>query len=417
MKVAVIGSGISGLVAAHTLSARHDVVLFEGDGRIGGHTHTVDVPDGDGRVAVDTGFIVFNERTYPNFTALLRRLGVPWQESDMSFSVRSERRDFEYGSPGLSALFAQKRNLLDPRFHRMVRDILRFNREARELLDEGREEALLDWLARRGYSPGFVEDHLLPLVGAVWSSSRQGARAFPARFLARFFENHGFLDVQRRFPWLTIRGGSREYVRAILGTFPGEVRSGCPVRRITRPPGGGVRVEHAGGAPERFDHAVVAVHADQALELLGDPSPVEHTLLSAFPFRRNEVLLHSDARVMPRRRGAWCSWNYHLDDAYHGGASITYWMNNLQRLRSRRDWFVSLNRRGAVAPGATALSLSYDHPVFSSGSPAAQARHRELVGHRDTSYCGAYWRNGFHEDGVVSALRACEGLGVEALAA
>jgi len=417
MRIAVIGSGISGLVAAHLLSPRHQVVLFEGDGRIGGHTHTVDVPDGKGSAAVDTGFIVFNERTYPNFTALLRRLGVAWQESDMSFSVRSEVRDFEYGSPGLGALFAQRRNLLDPRFHRMVLDILRFNREARELLEEGREEVLLDWLARRGYSQAFVEDHLLPLVGAVWSSSRQGARTFPARFLARFFENHGFLDVRRKFPWLTIRGGSRQYVRAILSGLRAEVRPGCPVRRITRP-GAGVRVEHAGGAPERFDHAVVAVHADQALSLLGDPSPVERELLSAFPYRRNDVLLHTDAAVMPRRRGAWSSWNYHLDDANHGGASITYWMNNLQRLRAGRDWFVSLNRRAAVAPGATVLSLAYDHPVFSPGSSAAQARHRELLGHRDTSYCGAYWRNGFHEDGVVTALRACEGLGVEeALAA
>jgi len=416
VKIAVVGSGISGLVSAHVLSARHDVVLFEGEGRIGGHTHTVDLADGPGTVAVDTGFIVFNERTYPRFTALLRRLGVGWQESDMSFSARSERRDFEYGSPGLRALFAQRRNLVDPRFHRMVLDILRFYREARELLDEGREEALLDWLARRGYSSAFVEDHLLPLVGAVWSSSRQGARTFPARFLARFFENHGFLDVRRQFPWLTIRGGSREYVRAILGQFRGEVRSDCPVRRITRP-GSGVRVEHGGGAPERFDHAVVAVHADQALALLGDPSPLERSLLSAFPYRKNDVLLHSDASLMPRRRGAWCSWNYHLDDADQSGASVTYWMNNLQRLQARRQWFVSLNRRSGVAPGATALSLSYDHPVFSPGSSAAQVRHRELLGHRDTSYCGAYWRNGFHEDGVVSALAACEGLGAEALAA
>jgi len=416
VRIAVVGSGISGLVAAHTLSARHDVVLFEADGRIGGHTHTVDVPDGAGTAAVDTGFIVFNERTYPNFTALLRQLGVPWQESDMSFSVRSERRDFEYGSPGLGALFAQRRNLVDPRFHRMVADILRFYREARELLEEGREEALHEWLARRGYSRAFVEDHLLPLVGAVWSSDRDGARSFPARLLARFFENHGFLDVKRQFPWLTVRGGSREYVRAILGAFPGEVRTGCPVRRITRP-GSGVRIEHAGGAPERFDHAVVAAHADQALELLGDPSPLEQRLLSAFPYRANRVQLHTDASVMPRRRRAWSSWNHHLDDAGHTGAAITYWMNNLQRLRSRQNWFVSLNRKEQVAPGAVLRSLVYDHPVFTPRGTAAQAHHGELLDHRDTSYVGAYWRNGFHEDGVVSALRACERLGAEALAA
>jgi len=411
MKLAIVGSGISGLACAHLLGTRHDVVLFEADDRIGGHTHTRDVDDGGGPVPVDTGFIVFNERTYPNFLRLLLRLGVGWQESDMSFSARSDRRDFEYGGPDLRALYAQRRNLLAPGFHRMVLDILRFYREARELLADGNELGLVEWLDRRGYSQGFVEDHILPLVGAVWSSSRAAAREFPARFLVRFFDNHGFLQVDRAVPWLTIRGGSRQYVRAILDGFRGEVRTSCPVERVSRP-GDGVLVKPRGAAEERFDHVVLACHADQALRMLADPSPVETDLLSAFPYRPNRVQLHSDERVMPRRQRAWSSWNYHLDDEGQDGASVTYWMNRLQRLPARRDYFVTLNRDAAVRPERVLERITYHHPVFSPAGVVAQGRHAELIGHRDTSYCGAYWRNGFHEDGVVSANRVCERLGV-----
>ena len=409
MKIAVVGSGISGLVSAHLLSRRHDVVLFEADARVGGHTHTFDVSEDGRTVPVDTGFIVFNERTYPNFVQLIRKLGVSWKESDMSFSVRSDRRDFEYGAPALGALFAQRRNLLDPRFHRMLFDVFRFYREAKGLLDEGSEVPLLEWLEARGYSRAFVEDHLLPLVGSVWSSSCQGVREFPARFLARFFENHGFLEVKREFPWLTIRGGSREYVRAILGGFSGEVRTGSPVERITRDDG--VAVKAAGQEAERFDHVVLAVHADQALRMLSDPSPLETELLARFPYRSNKVRLHRDETVMPKRRQAWASWNYHLDDAGQDGAAVTYWMNRLQTPDTRRDYFVTLNRDGAVADDRTLLDITYDHPIFSPSGVNAQKRHGELIGHRGTSYCGAYWRNGFHEDGVVSALAVCKAFG------
>ena len=409
MKIAVVGSGISGLVSAHVLSRRHDVVLLEADARVGGHTHTFDVPEDGRTVPIDTGFIVFNERTYPNFLALLRQLGVSWKDSDMSFSARSDRRDFEYGAPALSALFAQRRNLLDPGFYRMLSEIPRFYREAKGLLDEGSELPLLAWLEERGYSRRFVDDHLLPLVGSVWSSSSEGVRDFPARFLARFFDNHGFLEVGKKFPWLTIRGGSREYVRAILGGFKGEVRTGSPVESITR--GDGVTVKAAGQAPERFDHVVLAVHADQALRMLADPSPLERELLGRFPYRSNAVRLHTDERVMPRRRKAWASWNYFLDDAGQDGATVTYWMNRLQTPDTKRDYFVTLNRNGAVADDRTLLDVTYDHPVFSPGSVAAQRRHGELIGHRGTSYCGAYWRNGFHEDGVVSALAVCKSFG------
>lgn len=410
MKIAVIGSGVSGLVSAHLLAPLHDVVLFEADRRLGGHVHTVDVEDRAGPAAVDTGFIVFNDRTYPNFIRLLAQLGVASQETDMSFSVRSDRRDFEYGGGSLGALLAQRRNLLSPRFLRMVADVLRFYREARDLLEEGPEAGLLAWLGARGYSEAFVQDHLLPMVGAVWSSSREGARDFPARFLARFLDNHGLLQLTDRPAWRTIRGGSRTYVRAILDGLRGEVRVGCPVAGLRRE-ACGVVVRPAEGAPERFDHVIVACHADQALRLLEDPSPAERRLLGAFPYRRNEVLLHDDDRVMPRRRAAWSSWNYHLDDEDREGASVTYWMNGLQRLGGERHWLVTLNRPAAVRPERVLRRLEYHHPVFGAAGVEAQASHRELIGHRATSYCGAYWRNGFHEDGVVSALRACTPLG------
>lgn len=412
MKVAIVGSGVSGLVAAHLLSPRHDVVLFEADRRIGGHVHTVDVAGAGGTsTAVDTGFIVFNRRTYPSFVRLLERLGVAAQESDMSFGVRSEARDLEYAGSGLLGLYAQPANLVSPRFHRMVSDIFRFFREARELLEEGPEVELLPWLTARGYSRAFIEDHLLPMVGAVWSSNRQGVEQFPARFLARFFENHGFLTVNDRPTWMTIPGGARTYVRAILAGFRGEVRAGCPVRGIRREPGT-VILRPAAGEAERFDHVILACHADQALRLLEDPSPAETALLSAFPYRDNEVLLHEDEAVMPRRRRAWASWNYHLDDGDSPGASVTYWMNRLQRLPGPRRYFVTLNRGAAVRPERVLRRLQYAHPVFTAAGVTAQARHPELLGHRRTSYCGAYWRNGFHEDGVVSALAAVRGFEV-----
>ncbi len=412
MKIAVVGSGVSGLVCAHLLAPRHDVVLFEADDRVGGHVHTVDVDGPGGRTAVDTGFIVFNRKTYPGFVRLLDRLGVGSQESDMSFSVRSERRDLEYAGSGLATLYAQRRNLLSPRFHRMVLDVLRFYREARALLAEGPEVELVAWLRERGYSQAFVEDHLLPMVGAVWSSSRDGARGFPARFLARFFDNHGFLAVNDRPPWLTVRGGSRAYVRAILDGFRGEVRTRSPVRAIRREEDA-VVIRAGDGAAERFDHAIVACHADQALRMLEDPSPAEDRLLSSFPYRANDVLLHDDEAVMPRLRRTWSSWNYHLDDEGRRGASVTYWMNRLQRLPAARQYFVTLNRAEAVRSDRVLRRLVYEHPVFTAEGVGAQARHEELVDHRRTSYCGAYWRNGFHEDGVVSAQRVCRRFGVE----
>jgi predicted NAD/FAD-binding protein len=410
VRIAIVGSGVSGLVCAHLLAPRHDVVLFEGDRRVGGHVHTVDVDGPRGSRPVDTGFIVFNEKTYPGFLRLIGRLGVAAQPSDMSFGVRSERRGLEYACDDLTTLYAQRRNLLSLRFHRMVLDVLRFYREARVLLGEGPEIGVQAWLREQGFSEAFIEDHLLPMVGAVWSSHRDGVRDFPARFLVRFFDNHGFLQLEDRPRWLTLRGGSRTYVRAILDGFRGELRSGCPVRSIRREDGG-VVVTPAEGAPERFDHAILACHADQALRMLEDPSPAERELLAAFPYRANDVVLHDDEGAMPRLRKTWSSWNYHLDDEGRGGASVTYWMNRLQRLPEDRQLFVTLNRSEAIRPERAIRRLAYEHPVFTAEGVAAQARHAALVDHRATSYCGAYWGNGFHEDGVQSALRVCARFG------
>jgi predicted NAD/FAD-binding protein len=410
MRIAVIGSGISGLVSASLLSPRHEVVVFEAEPRPGGHTHTVEVPDGDRLVPVDTGFIVFNTRTYPAFVKWLDRFRVRSQPTDMSFSVRSDRRNFEYGSASVNALFSQRRHLMSLRFHRMWRDILRFYREAKELLDEGSEIRLEDYLRAKGYSEAFVADHILPLVGAVWSSNRASARDFPARLLVRFFHNHGFLQREPGWQWLTITGGSREYVRAMLAAFTGTLRLSSPVERVCRSEAA-VLVKPEGKAPERFDHVIFACHADQALALLASPTDQERALLGAFRYQSNDVVLHTDERLMPRRRRTWASWNYHLDDEESSGASVTYWMNRLQSIAGPTEFFVTLNRAGAVRPGRVVRTFSYAHPVFTPAAAAAQARHADLIDRHRTSYCGAYWRNGFHEDGVVSAVRVAERLG------
>ena len=410
MRIAVIGSGISGLVCASLLSPRHEVVVFEAESRPGGHTHTVDVEERDRSVPVDTGFIVFNRKTYPSFVRWLDRFGVASQASDMSFSVRSDTRDFEYGSAGLNALFSQRRHLVSPRFHRMWRDILRFYREGKELLEHGDELRLEDYLRARGYSEAFVADHLLPLVGAVWSSNCERARDFPARLLVRFFHNHGFLQREAGWQWLTVTGGSREYVRAMLAGFSGSLRLSSPVEQVCR---GEVAtlVKPKGQAAERFDHVIMACHADQALALLASPTLREVSLLGAFSYQTNEAVLHTDQTLMPRRRRTWASWNYHLDDEHSAGASVTYWMNRLQSITSPTQYFVTLNRTEHVRADCVIRTVEYAHPVFTPAATVAQTHHADLIDHHRTSYCGAYWRNGFHEDGVVSALRVAERLG------
>ena len=406
MKIAIVGTGISGLVTAHRLHPEHEIVVYEASERIGGHTHTVPVAAADGTHWIDTGFIVFNDRNYPRFEALLEELGVAAQPSHMGFSVSDGGR-FEYsGTPW--GLFARPRHLVSPTFLGMLRDWRRFNREARALIGmNGTAPSLGHWLEQQGFSRHFVERLIVPQASAVWSADPAQMWSFPASFMAEFFDNHGMYSLRNRPRWRTVSGGSRRYVEAITARWRDRVRTGAPVRRIERQPDR-VRIEADGCESEEFDRVVIATHSDQALALLADPSAAEREVLGAIPYQRNEAVLHADASLMPRRRAAWSSWNFHLTPEPAQGTTVTYWMNNLQRLRSREHYFVTLNRSEAIDPKKVIRRISYDHPVYTKEGVTAQARHAEISGPRLTHFCGAYWGWGFHEDGVVSALRACE---------
>jgi len=410
VKVAVVGSGIAGMVAARDLHAEHDVTVFEAGDWIGGHTHTVDVETETGPLAIDTGFIVFNEKTYPRFCALLRELGVGWQPSDMSFSVRCDETGLEYNGTSLDGLLAQRSNALRPSFWRMVRDIVRFYREAPRVLEREDDGTTLgEFLERGRYSRMFVEKHLIPMGAAVWSSSPATMRAFPLRFLVQFFQNHGFLQIDDRPQWLVVRGGSREYVRRLVRPFQDRIRLGTPVVRVERTPAG-VAVHTPGGGPELFDRVVLATHADTSLRMLVDASPREREILSAFGYQRNEVLLHTDERLMPQRRRAWASWNYHVTAPASELPTVTYWMNNLQGIRARTPYLVTLNRTADVEPRKVLRELVYHHPIYSTQAVRAQRRHAEIDGVDRVHFCGAYWGYGFHEDGVASALAVVRNL-------
>ena len=406
MRIAIVGTGISGLLAARLLHREHEIAVFEAAPRLGGHTNTVEVETADGPLAIDTGFIVFNDRNYPRFEALLRELGVATQPSQMSFSVSDGRGGFEYaGTP--RGLFARPTHLLSPSFLRMLRDWRRFNREARELIGmNGSSPSLGEWLERRGFSRHFVERLIVPQASAVWSADPEQMWSFPASFMAEFFDNHGMYSLRDRPRWLTVSGGSRSYVEAISAPWRARVRMGAPVRRIERLPDA-VRIEAEGCESEQFDQVVIATHSDQALALLADPSEAEREILGAIPYRRNETVLHTDRSLLPRRRAAWSSWNFHLGERPAGGSTVTYWMNNLQRLRAEREYLVTLNRSEAIDPAKVLRRLVYDHPVYTREGVRAQGRYAEIGGVRRTHYCGAYWGWGFHEDGVRSAERAC----------
>ncbi|MGB2710881.1 MAG: FAD-dependent oxidoreductase [Conexibacter sp.] len=415
MKIAIVGAGVSGLVAAHLLHPAHDVTLFEANDYAGGHTNTVPVEAGGALHDVDTGFVVCNDRNYPQFLRLLERLGVATQPSDMSFGVADAIGDFEYNGASANGLYAKRSHLLSPSFQRMLLDLVRFNRAARRLLAGAEAGAadvsLRDFLAQGGYSEPFVERLIVPQAAAVWSADPAQLWTFPARFLIEFFDNHGVLGFRDRPQWRTVTGGARRYVEAIVRPLGERVRLATPVRAIARL-ADHVAVTPVGGEPERFDHVVVAVHADQALALLADPSERERELLGAFPYQPNDVVLHTDRGLLPRRRRAWASWNYHLAEREIGRPTVTYHLNRLQSLHADRELLVTLNRSEDIRREHVLRRFRYDHPVFTPAGVAAQRRWRELDGADRTSYCGAYWGWGFHEDGVASATRACERFGV-----
>jgi len=409
MRIAIVGAGISGLVAAHLVHEQHEVTVFEASAYAGGHTNTIRVDTAYETHDVDTGFIVFNDRNYPEFTQLLAKLGVEHQASHMSFAVADESGDFEYSSGSLGGLFAKASHAVSPSFQRMVVDYVRFNRKARELLAEpsvGGEPSLRDWLDDCGFSRAFIERLIVPQASAVWSTAPDEMWSFPARFLIEFFDNHGMLELTGRPKWMTVKGGSQRYVEKLVRPFQDRLRLSCPIRQVRRF-ADRVELTPVDGEREVFDEVVFACHSDQALRMLADPNQAEREVLGAIPYQANEAVLHTDKAMLPRRRRAWSSWNYHLLQDPPGKTTVTYHMNRLQSLTADREFCVTLNRSQVIAPERVIRTISYAHPVFSAASTEAQKRHHEISGVNRTHYCGAYWGWGFHEDGVVSALRAC----------
>ncbi len=412
-KIAVIGAGISGLSAAWLLGQAHEVVLFEAEPRLGGHANTISVPDGDGgETAVDTGFIVYNARTYPNFVALLAELGVATQPTEMSFAASLDDGRLEYSGTSLGGLFAQRRNLASLRFWAMLQGLVRFYRDATRDAQVGHaaDMSLGDYLAAGGYGDAFRDDHLLPMAAAIWSAPCSEILGYPARAFLRFHHNHGLLQLSDRPVWRTVSGGSARYVARLHERFSGGVRLGTPVRQVRRLPNE-VLVSGEGWS-EHFDEVVFATHADRTLAMLADPDPLEASALGAFRYSRNRAVLHSDDALMPRRRRAWASWN-HIGERGRPDAacSVTYWMNRLQDLSGTRPFFVTLNPPATLRRDAILHEEFYAHPIFDQAALAAQERLWVLQGARRSWFCGAYFGSGFHEDGLQAGLAVAEALG------
>ncbi len=414
MRIAVIGSGISGMAAAYYLSRKHEVSLFEKEDRLGGHTHTVIVESSRGPLPVDTGFIVHNDRTYPNLVKLFAELGVETQPSDMSFGVSCRRTAFEYSSRGLNGFFAQRSQIFRLDQYRLFREIVRFNREAPKLLDQPDAEtlALADFIRQGGYSELFTERYLYPMACAVWSMSADAIRSFPALTLVRFFDNHGMLGITTHPQWKVVRGGSHAYIPPLTAPYRERIYTGVQVRSVRRDDGG-VTLEFEDRPAMSFDHVVFACHGNQILPMLDSPTDTEREILSCFATSRNEVCLHTDSSLLPRRRAARASWNYHLSGEPGSGATLTYHMNRLQSLGVPEDYCVSVNAGSLIDPSKVLRRLIYYHPLYTREAIRAQSRWQEISGRNRTHFCGAYWFYGFHEDGLRSALRVARALGVD----
>jgi predicted NAD/FAD-binding protein len=419
MRIAVIGSGISGSLVARLLSAQHEVDVFESSSHVGGHAHTQELCVDGRTVSVDTAFMVFNERTYPNFVEMLGHLAVDSQDSDMSFSVHCERTGLEYQGSSLNGLFAQRKNFVKPGFHRMLIDIVRFHRLARRFVRSDPSDVLLgEFLDRHQFGRLFTQRYLVPMSAAIWSADPAAVRRMPASFILAFLDNHGLLQLRRRPQWKTITGGSRQYVRALLQPLRDRVFTSRPVASITRHPAH-VKLEFRDHETRHYDQVVVATHADQALQLIVDADKQERSVLQCFPYQRNSAILHADRSFMPKRKAAWASWNYRVPHDSDGKASVTYDLNRLQRLGASGPLCVTLNPKRSIDQRQVMRCMTYAHPVFSSASLTAQRRFAEISGRRRTHFCGAYWGYGFHEDGVNSALAVAKhfGIGLEALSA
>ncbi len=418
MRIAIIGSGISGNVAARILSSQHDVEIFESASHAGGHAFSVEVEAYGHAVTADVAFMVLNRRTYPNFCRLLEMLGVPTQESDMSLSVRCLASGLEFQGSSLNGLYAQRSNVFRPAFHRMLADILKFNRVASAYGTDGEHSMLLgEFLERHGFGDWFLKYYLRPMSAAIWSADPQCIAAFPAKFILGFFRNHGLLQLRDRPQWLTIAGRSQAYVEKLIGPIRDQVHLNCGVEAVRRTPHGALVLTEDGSETE-FDHVVFATHADRTLDLLVDASHAERKLLSCFPYQANDAVLHTDQSVLPKRSRAWASWNYHVPDTESGRASVTYDLNRLQSLGLPGPLCLTLNPSSEIDPSKVIRTFQFEHPVFSTDSIAAQEQFADVSGKLSASFCGAYWGYGFHEDGVNSALAVTRqfGLGLESVA-
>ena len=413
MKIAIIGSGISGLTASYILNRKHDITLFEKNDYIGGHTHTHVIEYEKKIWNVDSGFIVYNEKTYPNFIKLLNQLGVKRQLTRMGFSVKSPNKNLEYAGHSLNALFAQRSNLFRPSFFRMLSNMKRFNKEAREDLSKINPKITLgEYLQQNRYPNEFINNYIIPIGAAIWSTIPSNMMNIPAVFFIRFFENHGLLQIVGRPKWWVIKGGSKQYVKRMIVEFKNKIRLSSPVKKIKRKDNiVTIRFGIDQQLEEKFDAVILATHSNQSLQLLEHPSEKEKEILSAIPYQRNDAVLHFDDSILPKRKLAWSSWNYLLDHGKDDPVALTYNMNILQGLDSSRTFCVTLNSADNIDKSKIIKFLSYEHPLFTIDGINAQKRKHEISGTNNTYYCGAYWHNGFHEDGVVSALDVCSQFG------